>query len=50
MASNDLWEHQITLNMSELGRCEDSAPAEGLFDLLKQKRLNRRRYLTIAGA
>jgi putative transposase len=43
-------DHHITLSMSAVGHYGDNAPAEGFFGMLKRERVNRRRYLSVAGA
>jgi putative transposase len=45
-----LKDHNITLSMSDVGRCGDNAPAESFFGMLKRERVNRRRYLAVADA
>jgi putative transposase len=42
--------HQLRSSMSKVGSCADNAAAEGFFGLLKQERVNRKRYQTRAEA
>ena len=45
-----LKDHHLTLSMSAVGHCDDNAPAEGFFGMLKRERVNRRRYRTVRDA